>query len=162
MAPAQREPVVVAGTTQSLQAHFCPLPATNWATRAYHACESLPSRYMVATDIYAAIVVSDYLYVDGGEVAIGEKPYPTNGSVPNPTYDPLARFVPTSGLLTYNFRNETWANVTNTPYVSVLKAIEWSGMKLPPSGPNGLMVVTGGQTLDLMSYTPGGQERTMA
>lgn len=91
MAPAQREPVVVAGTTQSLQAHFCPLPATNWATRAYHACESLPSRYMVATDIYAAIVVSDYLYVDGGEVAIGEKPYPTNGSVPNPTYDPLAR-----------------------------------------------------------------------
>lgn len=38
-----------------------------------------------------AVVVGDYLYIDGGEVALGQQPYPTNGSMPNPTYDPVAR-----------------------------------------------------------------------
>lgn len=85
----QRDTVVASGTTQSLQAYFCPLPATNWTRRAYHACESFPPRGLLATHSSAAIVVGDYVYIDGGEVALGQQPYSTNGSMPNPTYDPV-------------------------------------------------------------------------
>ncbi|KAL8711440.1 MAG: hypothetical protein Q9220_004098 [cf. Caloplaca sp. 1 TL-2023] len=236
---------------------------------------------------HASIVVGDYLYIDGGEIALGQQPYPTNGSMPNPTYDPvglnvtlslplseswapdtvrfnvvikpsmplwnfqslwhdstddsiwafggeisilnsqspdlsiwnmqpngggggtwtqkgnfrgapwdqnvtrplggagvstnqtgfllggyssahsspftqdLVSFVPTPGLLTYSFDNGTWANVTNTSYISDSGAIEWPGMDFVPFGPNGLMVVIGGETSALTQYTPGGQERSM-
>ncbi|KAL8717097.1 MAG: hypothetical protein Q9225_005632 [Loekoesia sp. 1 TL-2023] len=73
----------------------------------------------------------------------------------------LAGFIPTPGLLTYDFGNGAWANVTNTPYVSASKTIEWSGMELVPFGPNGLMVVIGDESSDLTSSNPGGQERTL-
>ncbi|KAI4109723.1 MAG: hypothetical protein L6R37_000410 [Teloschistes peruensis] len=271
MALEPRDVVYGASTTQSLQAHFCPLPATNWTRRAYHA----------------SIVVGDYVFIDGGEIALGQQSYPTNGSMPNPTYDPvalnvtlslplteswtpdtvrfnviikpgmplwnfqslwhdatddslwafggeisllashdpdlgiwnmklngggggtwtqksnfrgapwnqnitrplggagrsnndtgfllggyssarsspftgdLAGFVPTPGLLTYSFGNGTWANVTDTPNLSPSGAIEWPGMEFVPFGPNGLMVVIGGETSDLTSYNPGGEQRSM-
>ncbi|KAI4257003.1 MAG: hypothetical protein LQ352_001831 [Teloschistes flavicans] len=238
-------------------------------------------------DVVYAIVLGDYIYIDGGEAALGQQPYPANGSMPNPTYDPvglnvtlslplaeswtpdkvrfnviikpgmplwnfqslwhdatddslwafggeisllgslnpdlgiwnfklngggggtwtqksnfrgapwnqnitrplggagrstnstgfllggyssarsspftgdLAGFVPTPGLLTYSFDNGTWANVTDTPNLSSSGAVEWPGMELVPFGPNGLMVVIGGETSDLTSYTPGGEERSM-
>ncbi|KAL8828181.1 MAG: hypothetical protein Q9170_006711 [Blastenia crenularia] len=289
MALNQRDTVVAAGTTQSPQAHFCPPPATNWTRRAYHACKFSCFQDSFKTDISEiAIVVGDYVYIDGGEIALGQQPHPTNGSMPNPTYDlvglnislslPLAQswnpdtvrfnvtikpgmplwnfqslwhdetddslwafggeisilesinpdlgiwnlklngggggtwtqkadfrgspwnqgitrplgaagrssnntglllggyssarsspltgdlvdFVPTPGLLTYDFGNGTWANVANIPHVSTSKAIEWSAMELVPFGPNGLMIVIGGETSNLTGYAPGEQGRTMA
>ena len=79
----------------------------------------------------------------------------------SPFTSDLAGFVPTPGLLTYDFGNGTWANTTNTPCVSSSRAIEWSSMELAPFGPNGLMVIIGGETSDLTSYNPGAQERSM-
>ncbi|KAL8953759.1 MAG: hypothetical protein Q9222_000376 [Ikaeria aurantiellina] len=303
----KRDPVFGVATTQSLQAHFCPLPVTNWTRRAYHACEYRAGAVLSNTYLSAAIVVGDYLYIDGGEIALGQEPYPTNGSVPNATYDPyivslelqrrpaellktdllfsvnvtlslplgeswtpdkarfnviikpsmplwnfqslwhdptddsvwafggeisllassspdlsiwnmkpngggggtwtqksnfrgapwnqnitrplggagvasnhtgfllggyssarsspftqdLVDFVPTPGLLTYSFDNGTWANVTDTSYISDSGAIEWPGMEFVPFGPNGLMLVIGGETSGLASYAPGNQERSM-
>lgn len=86
--------------------------------------------------------------------------YSSAGS--SPFTGDLTGFAPTPGVLTYDFRDKTWVNVTDTPYVSDSKAIEWSGIELAPLGPNGLMVVVGGDTSDLMSYTPGAQPRNMS
>lgn len=85
--------------------------------------------------------------------------YSSKGS--SPFTSDFTGFVPTPGLLTYDFGNMTWSNVTATPYVSSSGAVEWPGMELIPFGPNGLMVVIGGETSALTSYTPGDQERSM-
>ena len=74
----------------------------------------------------------------------------------------LLDFVPTPGLITYDFSSGTWGNVTGTPIVSDTGAIEWPGIVEAPFGPNGVVVVIGGETSDLTSYTPGEKERWMS
>ncbi|KAL8729791.1 MAG: hypothetical protein Q9166_004514 [cf. Caloplaca sp. 2 TL-2023] len=79
----------------------------------------------------------------------------------SPLASDLTGFVATPGSLAYSFSNGTWANVTDMPNLTTSGAIEWASMKFVPLGPNGLMVVIGGETSDLTSYTPGAQERPM-
>ncbi|KAL8997747.1 MAG: hypothetical protein Q9169_003076 [Polycauliona sp. 2 TL-2023] len=84
----------------------------------------------------------------------------TNGRR-NPLTSDLTDFVPTPGLLSYSFHDGLWANITDTPHISDSGAIEWAGMEYVPFGPQGLMVVIGGETSDLTVYRPGSRGRSM-
>ncbi|KAL8868369.1 MAG: hypothetical protein Q9174_005035, partial [Haloplaca sp. 1 TL-2023] len=88
--------------------------------------------------------------------------YSSSGSSPLASRTELTGFVPTPGLVAYSFGNESWSNVTDTPHLTSSGAIEWASMEFVPSlGPNGLMVVIGGETSDLASYSPGNEQRPM-
>lgn len=99
----------------------------------------------------AAVSTKDTAFLLGG--------YSSSNS--SPRTSSLTGFVPTPGMVMYHFGNGTWGNFTETPGFSDSGAIEWPGMIKAPFGPNGLVVVFGGETSDLTSYTPGEKERWM-
>lgn len=99
----------------------------------------------------AAVSTKDTAFLLGG--------YSSSHS--SPQTSTLTGFVPTPGMVMYHFGNSTWGNFTETPGFSDSGAIEWPGMIKVPFGPNGLIVVFGGETSDLTSYTPGEKERWM-
>ena len=71
-------------------------------------------------------------------------------------------FVPTPGIVSYSFGNSSWANDTSTSDLTNSGSYEWGGMEwLPTLGPNGMMVLWGGETSESDVYVPGAQERPM-
>ena len=77
----------------------------------------------------------------------------------------LTDFLPTPGLITYEFETGLWANTTLDPTLPLgipNGTIEWGGMEyLPYFGPNGMLVIWGGDTSDKTTYKPGAQPRPM-
>ena len=71
-------------------------------------------------------------------------------------------FIPTPGLVEYHFDHGTWANSTiGITNVGEAGSFEWGGLEYVPFGPNGLLVIWGGETSNATKYTPGYQERPM-
>ena len=77
----------------------------------------------------------------------------------------LKDYVPTPNLVTYEFATGAWANVTldrSLPLGMPNGSIEWAGMEyLPKLGPNGMLVIWGGETSNNTGYIPGSNERPM-
>ena len=77
----------------------------------------------------------------------------------------LTTFVPTPGLITYEFATGAWTNTTIDPALSVglpNSVFEWGGMEyLPGLGPNGMLVVWGGDTSSRSIYRQGIDVRPM-
>ena len=68
-------------------------------------------------------------------------------------------FIPTPGLITYDFATGAWTNTTLDPSLPLgipNGSIEWAGMEwLPNFGPNGMLVIWGGETTtNLSMYLP--------
>ena len=74
----------------------------------------------------------------------------------------LTSFIPTPGMLTYDFGDRVWQNITDTGIVSSSGTFQWGGMEYVPFGPNGLLAIFGGETSSLLVYTPGQNERSMS
>lgn len=72
-------------------------------------------------------------------------------------------FVPTPGLVTYSFDNGSWTNSTaGFNNLGGEGSWEWGGMEyIPTFGPNGIVVMWGGETSNTTSYVFGAQLRTM-
>ena len=77
----------------------------------------------------------------------------------------LTSFLPTPGLITYEFATGIWTNSSldsTLPLGIPNGTIEWGGMEyLPNFGPNGMLVIWGGETSDKTTYTPGAEPRPM-
>ena len=77
----------------------------------------------------------------------------------------LTTFVPTPGLITYDFATGAWANETQDSTLAIdnpMGPFEWGGMEyLPKLGPNGMLVVFGGDTSNSSIYVQGEQKRHM-
>ncbi|MDI1485750.1 MAG: hypothetical protein OHK93_003939 [Ramalina farinacea] len=68
-------------------------------------------------------------------------------------------FIPTPGLITYDFATGAWTNTTLDPSLPLgipNGSIEWAGMEwFPNFGPNGMLVIWGGETTtNLSMYLP--------
>lgn len=68
-------------------------------------------------------------------------------------------FIPTPGLVTYEFAAGAWTNTTLDPSLPLgipNGSVEWAGMEwLPKFGPNGMLVIWGGETTtNLSMYLP--------
>ena len=68
-------------------------------------------------------------------------------------------FIPTPGLITYDFATGAWTNTTLDPSLPLgipNGSIEWAGVEwLPNFGPNGMLVIWGGETTtNLSMYLP--------
>ena len=75
-------------------------------------------------------------------------------------------FIPTPGLITYEFATGAWTNTTLDPSLPLgipNGSIEWAGMEwLPKFGPNGMLVIWGGETTtNLSMYLPTTMMRPM-
>lgn len=71
-------------------------------------------------------------------------------------------FVPLPGLVEYNFDSRTWTNSTaGTTTLSESGSFEWGGLEYVPFGPNGLLVIWGGETANNTIYFPGVESRLM-
>lgn len=80
----------------------------------------------------------------------------------SPQTQDLVTFVPTPGLIEYNFQNSSWTNSTaGITNISQDGSFEWGGMEYIPFGPNGLLVMWGGETSESSIYIPGAEEQPM-
>lgn len=79
----------MSASTQQLAWTFAPSPNQNWTRRAYHGGEHsliwLSIAWLSLTQ--TGVVVGNYLYIDGGEVAIGNTPWSL--SIKGPNYTPI-------------------------------------------------------------------------
>jgi len=66
----------------------------------------------------------------------------------------LTSFVPTPGLVEFDTKTREWTNNTDTKSISPSGTFMWGAMESVPFGPNGLMVVFGGETSDSTEYVP--------
>ena len=77
----------------------------------------------------------------------------------------LKNYAPTPNLVTYEFATGAWANMTldrTLPLGIPNGSLEWAGMEyLPKLGPNGMLVIWGGETSNNTGYIPGSNERPM-
>ena len=72
-----------------------------------------------------------------------------------------AGFVPTPGLVTYNFTTNIWTNETAVDGPSRLGTVECATLEALPLGPNGLLAVIGGDTSGLDEYVAAQNRRSM-
>ncbi|KAL6722212.1 hypothetical protein ACLMJK_001319 [Lecanora helva] len=80
----------------------------------------------------------------------------------SPATQSLKSFISTPGLVEYNFKDHTWSNTTTgITALSETGAFEWGGLEHVPLGPNGLLVIWGGETSNSSEYFPGAEERPM-
>jgi hypothetical protein len=69
----------------------------------------------------------------------------------------LSDFVLTPGIVTYNFKDQVWSNTTDTGEASRHETFLWGGVESVPFGPNGLIVIFGGESSQPQNYTPGAE-----
>jgi hypothetical protein len=71
----------------------------------------------------------------------------------------LTSFVPTPGLVEFDTKTREWTNNTDTRSLSPSGTFMWGAMESIPFGPNGLMVVFGGETSSRTEYVPVSRHR---
>lgn len=102
----------------------------------------------------------------GGASAVNDKyAFYVDGyssSKSSPMTQGLSDFVPTPGIVTYNLKDGIWSNTTDTREASRHEIFLWSGMESIPFGPNGLIMVFGGESSRPQKYTPGAEMRSMS
>jgi len=70
-------------------------------------------------------------------------------------------FIPARGIISYSYRNGSWSNDTAAGYSQYATA-EWGGVQFVPSlGPEGVLVMFGGDTSTATAYSPGEYLRPM-
>lgn len=74
----------------------------------------------------------------------------------------LRDFVPTPGIITYEFQNGMWSNSTATREFKASETFLWGGAEFVPLGPNGLIVMFGGESSQPQRYIPGEEQRSMS
>ena len=74
----------------------------------------------------------------------------------------LTADIPTPGLISYNFTTNAWTNSTQgTENLTPNGSFEFGAIESVPFGPNGLLVMFGGETSNSTSYVTGNQVRAM-
>lgn len=80
----------------------------------------------------------------------------------SPQTQNLNNFVPLPGLVECNFNDWTWSNSSaGITALSQTGSFEWGGLEYVPFGPNGLLVMWGGETSNNSIYFPGVESRPM-
>ena len=88
--------------------------------------------------------------------------YSSSHSTPKGSFGSGSDFTPTPGIVSYNYGNGSWSNDTTTHYSQYATA-EWAGMQFVSSlGPEGVVVIFGGDTSGLATYSAGENLRSMA
>ena len=85
-----------------------------------------------------------------------------SSSKSSPMTQGLQDFVPTPGIVTYDFQNGMWSNTTATRKSKARETFLWGGAEFVPLGPNGLIVMFGGESSQPQSYIPGDEQRSMS
>ena len=70
-------------------------------------------------------------------------------------------FVSMPGIVTYEFQNGIWSNSTGRKKVRTDETFLWGGAEFVPFGPNGLIVMFGGESSQLQRYVPGDEQRSI-
>lgn len=73
----------------------------------------------------------------------------------------VTSFVPTPGIVDFDFKSSSWSNNTDTLALSTSGTLMWGAMEPVPFGPNGLLAVFGGDTSNSNSYVPGQDKNAM-
>ena len=74
----------------------------------------------------------------------------------------LNGFVPIPGLVEFEFSNGSWSNDTDTRQLTLSGTFMWGALEAVPFGPNGLLVMFGGDTSSRTSYAPGFNPTSMS
>ena len=98
--------------------------------------------------------------VTDGKTAIYADGYSSSKS--SPMTQGLRDFIPTPGIVTYDFNSGVWSNTTNTGNSRTNEVFLWGGMESVPFGPHGLVVMFGGESSEPQKYTPGAHQRSMS
>lgn len=73
----------------------------------------------------------------------------------------LTSFVPTPGVVRFDYRTNAWSNDTSTKPLSLSGTFMWGAMEPVPFRPNGLIAVFGGDTSNKSTYVPGQDQNPM-
>lgn len=101
----------------------------------------------------------------GASVTDGKAAFYVDGlssSKSSPMTQGLHDFIPTPGIVTYDFKSGVWSNTTDTGKFKTREVFLWGGMESVPLGPNGLVVMFGGESSEPQRYTPGANQRSMS
>lgn len=85
-----------------------------------------------------------------------------SSSKSSPMTQGLRDFVPTPGVVTYDFQDGMWLNTTAARKFKESETFLWGGAEFVPLGPNGLIVLFGGESSQPQRYIPGDKQRSMS
>lgn len=80
----------------------------------------------------------------------------------SPMTQGLHDFIPMPGIVTYEFHNGIWSNTTTREKTRTNETFLWGGAEFVPFGPNGLVVLFGGESSQPQRFVPGNQQRSMS